>query len=165
MLLHIAYGWVPYSSSCTSGGDGSWSSLSMCSLVFRTQQTVMLSSPDSLGSIFISLVCPSPAADLRSALGWVEPPHLEVPWNYSPSLTLGQQIVRTDHWGWVGGSLQNPSLLSQRRADSKVEFVFQSSLWDGVKDRLHLKPSFVLSFCLIFILLLPCMFLLRALPA
>lgn len=83
------------------------------------------------------LMAHSGSIPLRIALGWLEPPHLEMLWYHMP-LPCARAACNN---GW-----------SQSWADSKVQFMFQSSLWDWVQATFRWK-SFLLSFCLISILL------------
>lgn len=91
--------------------------LCTCSLVFRTQRTMMVASPDSLGSVFsvwcahlqllrvLLLLAHSSSLLLRTALRWLESLHLETPWNCSPLAYTGA-ACSTDQlagvrWGGV----------------------------------------------------------------
>ena len=120
----------------------------MCSLVFRTQQTIMVSSPYFPGSMLpvlfadfwplwgFLLMAYNGSLLLRIALGWLEPPHLEMPWIHTSLPCAGAAGVIMA--GLKAG--QTPRYNSCSRALCGAEFT-------------SLKISFLLSFCLISILL------------
>lgn len=110
---------------------------------------VIVSSPDPLGSIFISLDCPSAAAKQWQPspgdCSWMMTamsPGDDLEW--IPSLPLGQKIVVTNHWGLAGGILQNHSPLSH--VGQTPRYSFPSGALCGMELRIDFiwKPCFYL---------------------
>lgn len=95
------------------------------------------------------LVVPSSCLLLSTVLRWLQPPYLGMSENHTHFMINARATC--SHHCWLGldeREFTKPCSLTAKQDRSKVQFMLQSSLWDQVEARFHLKVSSLCSFCL-----------------